>query len=166
MPLTQETERLLADIRAFNRPNALEIAISELRRYESLELRYIDEPEPVQSVTYDVISTAAGAVPVRLYRPTEPPPHPLIVYFHGGGWALGDIALYDGCARRLCRDTNHAVLSVDYHLAPEHPFPAPAEDCYAALAWVAARTDAEALDPGRIVVLGDSAGGIWPQPCL
>lgn len=84
---------------------------------------------------------------------------PLILFFHGGGWVLGSLDTHDPLARRICNAAGATVLSVDYRLAPEHPFPAAPEDCYAALQWAAANAPRFDTDASRIAVTGDSAGG-------
>jgi acetyl esterase/lipase len=103
---------------------------------------------------------AAPQVRVRRYRPADPDgPLPALVYFHGGGFVAGSLDLYDADCRRIAAEVGAVVVSVDYRLAPEHPFPAPLEDCYAALAWVAGHAAELGVDPDRIAVGGESAGG-------
>jgi acetyl esterase len=115
--------------------------------------------------------TIAG-VPVRIYWPSEPiedPPvsipgslryyPPVVLFFHGGGWVVGDLDSYDGTAREHAVNAGAVVVSVDYRLAPEHPYPAAVEDVWAVTQWVAAHADELGADPGRIAVAGDSAGG-------
>ena len=116
-------------------------------------------PNPIYLPHIDDLSipVAGGSVALRVYRPA-PGLRPVVVYFHGGGWVLGDLEHSDAFCRRLCRETGCAVVNVDYRLAPEHRFPTPAEDCLAAFDWIAAGGDAM-LDPGRIAVAGSSAGG-------
>jgi acetyl esterase len=102
----------------------------------------------------------APEVRVRRYRPADPVgPLPALVYFHGGGFVVGSLDLYDADCRRISAEVGAVVVSVDYRLAPEHPFPAPLEDCYAALVWVAEHADELGVDPDRIGVGGESAGG-------
>ncbi len=103
---------------------------------------------------------AVEGVPVRIYWPdvaeTRPP---VVVFFHGGGWVVGDLDTYDGTAREHAVGTGAVVVSVDYRLAPEHPYPAAVDDVWAVTRWVAAHADELGADPNRIAVAGDSAGG-------
>jgi acetyl esterase len=103
-----------------------------------------------------------GDTPVRIYRPkakVSKAALPAILFFHGGGWVLGSIETHDALCRRLCSETQAAVISVDYRLAPEHPFPLPLDDCFAATDFAAKHASELGLDAERIVVAGDSAGG-------
>ncbi len=106
------------------------------------------------------IEGPAGPIPIRVYRPTagESAP-PVVVYIHGGGWVVGDLDTYDGIARRHVVGTGAVVVSVDYRLAPEHPYPAAVEDAWAATRWVAAHAGELGVDADRLAVAGDSAGG-------
>lgn len=103
----------------------------------------------------------AGPLPVRVYTPREKASgaRGLILYCHGGGFVLGDLDTYDSVCRAICREGGCVVVSVDYRLAPEHPFPAAVEDCHGALDWVAAHAAELGGDARRIAVCGDSAGG-------
>ncbi len=118
-------------------------------------------PIPMAEVRELEFGGPAGTLPARLYVPlgAEPPPRPMLVYFHGGGWVVGDLDTHDGVCRFLAAHSGAAVLSMDYRLAPEHPFPAPVEDANAAFRWAAANADELGVDPARIAVGGDSAGG-------
>jgi acetyl esterase len=94
----------------------------------------------------------------RLYLPEDDSPHPTVVFFHGGGFVLGSVETHDRLCRHLTRESGCAVLSVEYRLAPEHPFPAAVADAYAAVEWAAAATE-RLRGTGDIAVAGDSAGG-------
>jgi acetyl esterase len=98
-------------------------------------------------------------VPVRIYRPAGDGPLPALLYMHGGGWILGDLEGADWTCRQLSAQAGCAVVSVDYRLAPEHPYPAPLEDCLAVLRWALDKGPNAGLDPGRIAVAGESSGG-------
>jgi acetyl esterase len=119
-------------------------------------------PIPMARVEPIEIPGNAGPIPARLYVPPAIPdgsPAPLLLYFHGGGFVVGDLDTHDGACRFLADAAGVAVLSVDYRLAPEHPFPAAVEDAWAAFAWTIANAAALGADPGRIAIGGDSAGG-------
>ncbi len=115
------------------------------------------DPEPVGSVEDLVVSGAAGSLVGRLYVPFGvAEPGPLLLFFHGGGFVFGDVETHDGACRLLCAAGGIRVLSVEYRLAPEHPYPAAIEDAQAALGWVFA--NASVLGASGIAVGGDSAG--------
>jgi acetyl esterase len=114
---------------------------------------------PVRSVSDSTVPSAAGDIPIRFYRPDVDGPVPTVVFFHGGGFVLGDIDTHDDHTRLLCRDVGAAVVSVDYRLAPEAKFPAGFEDCLAATHYVAAHIEEFGGDADRVAVAGDSAGG-------
>jgi len=137
------------------------LAPAELRRaYTEQRLRLLP-PAPAIAVVRDVsIPSTDGPVGARFYSPDEDGiPRPLLVYFHGGGWMLGSVELYDTACRRLAVKGNCAVLSVEYRLAPETTFPGAVNDAYAATLWAAKNAAALHIDPGAIAVGGDSAGG-------
>ncbi len=117
--------------------------------------------EPVPPVTAEdrMIPGPAGDIPIRTYTPEGKGPFGALVYYHGGGWVLGNIAMTDLPCRMLARESGCVVVSVDYRLAPEHKFPAPAEDCYAAVKWLADNASALNCDAARIAAGGTSAGG-------
>jgi acetyl esterase len=104
---------------------------------------------------------AAEGIPLRVYRGPGPrrEASPGIVFFHGGGWVIGDLDTHDTLCRRLAVEVGCPVIAVDYRLAPEHPFPAAVEDAHAAFRWVAAHAAELGLDAARLAVAGDSAGG-------
>ena len=114
---------------------------------------------PVGEVGAGVLQGADGPLPYRLYRPATPGPHPIVVYFHGGGWVLGDEQSDDPFCRDMCRRTGMIFVSVGYRHAPEHRFPAAAEDGYAATCWIADHAAELGGTPGSVLVAGWSAGG-------
>ena len=116
---------------------------------------------PIGKTEHAEASGPAGPIPLRIYTPVAAPNTglPGLVYFHGGGFVLGDLESHDALCRLLANESGCRVVSVDYRLAPEHPFPAAVEDCFAALLWVEANSSAMGIDPNSIAVAGDSAGG-------
>jgi acetyl esterase len=117
-------------------------------------------PPQVAEVRELAIPLAGRTLAARLYVPDDAGANPpLTVYYHGGGWVIGTLDTHDGTCRALACRSGSAVLSVAYRLAPEHPFPAPLDDCYDALAWAAANAKALGVDGARLAVAGDSAGG-------
>jgi acetyl esterase len=113
---------------------------------------------PVASSEDGTVPGAAGDLRARVYRPEGDGPFPTVVFFHGGGWVIGDLDTHDNQARSVCRGARAVVISVDYRLAPEHPFPAAADDAVAAARYVAAHLGEFGGDD-RLAVAGDSAGG-------
>jgi acetyl esterase/lipase len=101
----------------------------------------------------------AGEIAARHYRPANGAAAPLLVFYHGGGWTIGDLDTHDALCRLTCRDAGIHVLSIDYRLAPEHPAPAAVEDAYAAFKWAYEHAGELGAVPGRVAVGGDSAGG-------
>jgi len=118
-------------------------------------------PRPMARVEEMTIPGPAGEMGARFYVAlgAPQPPQPLLVYYHGGGWVIGDLETHDGLCRFLAEYGGCRVLSIDYRLAPEHPFPAPVEDAVAAFSWAAEHAAELGADPERIAVGGDSAGG-------
>lgn len=115
--------------------------------------------EAVAKVENRSIAGPAGDLAVRIYTPEGDGPHRLVVFFHGGGFVLGTIDTHDALARALTNRADAVVVSVDYRLAPEHPFPAAPEDCYAAVQWVAEQAGQLNARVETLAVAGDSAGG-------
>jgi acetyl esterase len=118
------------------------------------------DPRPVDQVL-DVQATGpAGPIGLRLYRPAGLDPlAPALVYYHGGGWVIGDLDTHDTLCRELALDGRCIVVAVDYRMGPEHRFPAAVDDAVAALRWIQAQAHTLGIDPGRLAVGGDSAGG-------
>jgi acetyl esterase len=119
------------------------------------------EPEDVDRVDYRFIPGPTADLPVWIYRPARGGAGPLpgLIYFHGSGWVVANIEICDAFSRALANRTGCVVVAVNYQKAPEHKFPIPLDDCYAATQWVFANAPALGLDSGRIGVIGDSAGG-------
>lgn len=154
---------LIAKAEARGQPKVHEGTADEGRKiYRDSRRALSPQPPEVAKVENFEVSGPAGPIPVRLYRPADSPAEaalPVLIYYHGGGWVIGDLDTHDVVCRQLANDGGFAVLSVDYRLAPEHRFPAAVDDAYAALAWVARDGRTRGLDTTRIAVSGDSAGG-------
>lgn len=157
MPLTPETRAFLK--RGAGAPALESLSVEEARRDSSARRIRPDTPEAVARIEDLTIPGPAGEIPVRLYSPALDGPLPLVVYFHGGGWVVGDLDSHDPLCRALANRANAALLSVHYRRAPEHHYPAAAEDAYAAALWASRRGAEIDADSSRIAVCGDSAGG-------
>ena len=116
-------------------------------------------PEPVFEVVDLSMPVSGGRLPLRLYRPSSRDRQPVLVYFFGGGWTLGQIETCDGICRTLANAVGCVVIAAGYRLAPEHKFPTPVDDCYGAVSWIAEHAAELGVDPDRVAVGGDSAGG-------
>jgi acetyl esterase len=118
-------------------------------------------PLPVKAVSERAVPGPGGPLTMRLYEPdgAGAGPLPILVYYHGGGWIRGDLDTHDDVCRYLCHHAGCLVASIDYRLSPEHQFPDPLEDCYAATRWIATNTTSLNADPARMAIGGDSAGG-------
>ncbi|HLJ45409.1 MAG TPA: alpha/beta hydrolase [Bryobacteraceae bacterium] len=158
--LDSNVRTLLEAIAAQGDPPLESLAPDEARRAAAEGLAPVaGVPEPVQSIENLRISGPEGDILVRIYTPDAPAPRPAMVYFHGGGWVVCDLDTHDVVCTAIAHRAGAVVVAVDYRLAPEHKFPAAVVDCYAATEWVAANTERLGIDPGRISVGGDSAGG-------
>ncbi|GGE15354.1 lipase [Aureimonas endophytica] len=131
------------------------------RAYRASYLVLQGEKEPVAAIEARVIDGPRGPIPARLYRGTGAPERdaPALLYVHGGGWVIGDLDSHDDICRWFANLGQCVVLCPDYRLAPEHPFPTALDDCLAALRFLGAATEELGIDPARIAVAGDSAGG-------
>lgn len=159
MPVDPQAQALLDQFVALGGQALSSMSVPDARRAMEVLAAMRAAPPPIQSAVDRRIPGPAGEIPVRIYTPTAPAPLPLLVYFHGGGWVLGGIDTHDGVCRELANGAGCVVVSVDYRLAPEHKFPAAAEDCYAATQWTAAHAAELGADAKRLAVGGDSAGG-------
>ena len=131
-----------------------ELTVAEARRRQAAEV-----PTPSAAADGIEVSELAGPVPIRLYRPPADAPLPVTVWLPGGGWVLDTLDASEASCRRLAAETPCAVAAVRYRLAPEHPFPAPLDDCVAAVDWIVEHGATLGLDPARLAVGGTSAGG-------
>ena len=137
-----------------------ELTPAEAREVVKLMPFYLGAGAPaIPHIEERIVVAASGPIRIRLYDPGTPAPAPAVVFLHGGGWVLCSIDIYDGVARQLAKRSGLRLVSVDYALAPEHPFPVPLDDCVAAVRWVIENGAQEfGIDPERIAIAGDSAG--------
>jgi acetyl esterase len=152
-----EYYRLVYDAFPLLAPDASAQAVRE--RFSEVAKTYAPAPDTAVSVENIDIPLDGRTLAARIYRPKDASePVPLIVYFHGGGWVVGDLDTHDALITRLARESQCAVASVDYRLAPEYPFPAPCDDALDALIWLAEHRARLGFAPDRLAVGGDSAG--------
>ncbi|MEK6409641.1 MAG: alpha/beta hydrolase [Acidobacteriota bacterium] len=159
MPIDPQARALLDQMAAAGQPPLTSQSVADARQAVLAFAQLGGDPERVGQIEDRELPGPGGAIPVRIYTPDGSGPFPVLVYFHGGGWVLCDIETHDPVCRSLARAAGCIVVSVDYRLAPEHKFPAAAEDCYAATQWVMNNAALINGDPARIAVGGDSAGG-------
>ena len=159
MPLEPEAQAYIDRLAAMNAPALEKMAPADARAQMREMIPALGEPEAVAAVADRTLPGPVGEIPVRVYTPERAATLPVLVYFHGGGWVIGDIETHDGLCRSLARSSGSLIVSVDYRLAPEHKYPAAVEDAYAATRWVAENAVSLGADPERIAVGGDSAGG-------
>jgi acetyl esterase len=156
MPLDPDVAEMLATLAALEAPALSEGTVSEAR------VNYDAAPKPAGDVLVrvedHVLPGPTGPIRVRLYADTLDAGLPIVAFFHGGGWVLSSVDGHDAIARRIAARSGALVVSVDYRLAPEHPFPAPHDDCWAATAWLAEHGEEWGGDASRVAVCGDSAG--------
>jgi len=140
-------------------PPPAQIPPADLRRINAgLAFYFNAGAPPLPHVEERTIALPSGRARIRLYDPGIPAPAPTVLFFHGGGWVMGSLDTYDGFARQIARRSQLRCLSVEYALAPEHPFPAPLDDCIAAARWAASNASELGIDPRRIAAAGDSSG--------
>ena len=157
MPLDPQAQAVIDQVNALGLPPAHTVSPQEARANAA------SRPRPagpaVAKVEDRTIPGPDGDVPVRIYTPEGSGPFPILAWYHGGGWVVGDLDSADPSARHLCVGGGCVVVSVDYRLSPETKFPGPAEDCYAATVWAADNAASINGDASRIAVGGDSSGG-------
>src|SRR3954471_1648477 len=160
MPVDPQVQVLLDQMAAMNAPGLGQMSVEETRTMMD-QFSTMGGPGPdVASVENRTIPGAKGDIPVRIYRPTaDSAAQPVLVWIHGGGFVIGSLDGSDVTCRELATKAGVVVISVDYGLAPESPFPGPVDDCFAATAWISEHAAELGVDPARLAVGGDSAGG-------
>jgi len=158
MPIDPDIQAMLALFSAAGLPKPGETPAAEMRAAFAGVVKMMPPGPEMARVEDHKVPTPDGDVPMRLYVP-KAPPRALMLHIHGGGWTLGDIASSDASSRTYAEQLRCALLSVEYRLAPEHPFPAAVDDCLAALNWTAANATRLLGQDLPLIVGGDSAGG-------
>jgi len=154
MPLDPTVEVMLQQMADAGGPALTEMSPPDAREmYRTLQA---ESPKPEVASVED---RKAGEIPVRIYKVSDQSNQPVVVFFHGGGWVIGDLETHDSACRQLAIAAECTVIAVDYRLAPEHPFPASIDDCFEATRWVADNASSLGVDANRLTVAGDSAGG-------
>lgn len=161
MPLDPQIEGLLENFRKMRGKPVQQMTPREAR-FAGWAWKYLmGDPEDVANVAYHFVPGPTADLPARIYRPAtaDAAAAAALIYFHGGGFVLGNIEICDPFCRSLANRTGCVVIAVNYQKAPEHKFPVPVEDCFAATQWVFQWAEHLKLDPHRIGVIGDSSGG-------
>jgi acetyl esterase len=158
MTLDPQARQLIERVKALNLPAVGQASLEQAR--ENARQRSAGIPRAsVAAVRDHRVAVEGGEIRVRTFTPSGAAPHPALVYFHGGGWVTGDLDTHEGICRALANAAGCVVASVDYRRPPEFRYPAAAEDAYAATRWVAEHARDLGVDPARLAVAGDSAGG-------
>jgi acetyl esterase len=159
MPVDPQVEVVLKEFAAKGRPPLHELSVDEARSVAEEMVALAGDPIEVGSIRDISIPVDGAAIGARVYTPNGAGPHPVVVFFHGGGWVICSLDTHDNVCRAICRDADAVVVSVAYRMAPEHRFPTAAHDCFAATRWVADNASSFGGDANRLAVCGDSAGG-------
>ncbi len=157
MPVHPQAQAFLDQ--AANGPGLHEMSVADARAMFDAMAALAGPPEPVASVTDLEIEGPGGALPLRVYRPSDDDDLPVTIWYHAGGFTVGGLESHDPVCRAIANAAGCIVVAVDYRRAPEHKFPAPVDDTWAALQWVATHGDELGGDPARLAVAGDSVGG-------
>ena len=162
MSLDPDNQQVLDMMKAAGRPPVNELQPEEARKMYRASRAALQPDLPEMAEVRDHSAPGpAGDIPLRLYRGrgTKPGPLPVLVFYHGGGYVIGDLDTHDYVCRKIANVAQCCVIAVDYRLAPEHKFPAAVEDSAAALRWIVKQAESLSIDPSRVAVGGDSAGG-------
>lgn len=160
MAVDQAIQQVLDQMNALNLPPLENIPAHVYREYSKKGANPNEVKEEVRDVQNVEVPLEGRTIPVRIYTPLEgQAPYPTLVFFHGGGWVIGDLDSHDAICRHLANGASCKVIAVDYRLAPEHKFPAAVDDAYDVFNWVVEHAKEYECDPERLAVGGDSAGG-------
>jgi acetyl esterase len=157
--LDDEIQAIVDRMNAAPGPPPHEVPVAQARAAHLGETALMSGPGERVADVRDVHAPGpGGAIRIRVFRPEGAGPLPLVAYLHGGGWVIGSVEAFDPLCRALANASGAVVAGIDYRLAPEHPFPAGADDALAAVRWLAAHAEQLGADPGRLAIAGDSAG--------
>lgn len=159
MGLKPEIASYLAERAATGLPQVWQAPLTEIRENTKLHIALKQPLLQIHSVDHRSINGPTSNLPIRIYRPSEENNLPALVFFHGGGWVLNFLDIYEPALRKIAKHGNFVIIAVEYQKAPEHPYPAPLNDCYATLKWVIENAKDLGVDLAAIGVGGDSAGG-------
>ena len=159
MGLKPEIAAYLAERAATGLPQVWQAPLAEIRENTKLHIALKQPLLQIHSVDHRSINGPTSNLPIRIYRPSEEINLPALVFFHGGGWVLNFLDIYEPALRKIAKNGNFVIIAVDYQKAPEHSYPAPLDDCYATLKWVIENAKDLGVDLAAIGVGGDSAGG-------
>ncbi len=160
MPLDPAAKAMMENMKAAGMPELDSLPPVQLREATAKMFAATrGAPQAIAKVEDRTIPGPAGKIPVRVYTPAGKTPMPVLVFFHGGGFVIGDLESHDAACRALANQAGCVVVAIDYRLAPEHKFPAAVDDCYAAVKYVSEHATEFGADPKRLAVGGDSSGG-------
>ena len=159
MGLKPEITAYLAEREAMGLPQVWQAPLAQIRENTKLHIALKQPLLQICSVDHRSINGPTSNLPIRIYRPSEENNLPAMVFFHGGGWVLNFLDIYEPALRKITKNGNLVIIAVEYQKAPEHPYPAPLDDCYATLKWVIENAAELGIDLAAIGVGGDSAGG-------
>ena len=159
MGLKPEISAYLAERAASGLPQVWQAPLVQIRENTKLHIALKQPLLQIHSVDHRTINGPTSELPIRIYRPSEENNLPALVFFHGGGWVLNFLDIYEPALRKIAKNGNFVIIAVDYQKAPEHSYPAPLDDCYTTLKWVIENATELEIDLAAIGVGGDSAGG-------
>ena len=159
MGLKPEISAYLTERAASGLPQVWQAPLVQIRENTKLHIALKQPLLQIHSVDHRTINGPTSELPIRIYRPSEENNLPALVFFHGGGWVLNFLDIYEPALRKIAKNGNFVIIAVDYQKAPEHSYPAPLDDCYTTLKWVIENSAELGIDLAAIGVGGDSAGG-------